>query len=129
MIQIRDWMSKPVITIAKDKSVFDAAKKMDEKAIGCLTVMKGNDLQGILTERDIVRKVMAKGINPEEKQVGEIMTTSVKTVDIDANFLEVAKIMDEHKFRRVIITENAKVVGIITSGDLIKLVGGQNQKT
>src|SRR3989304_5344628 len=104
MIQIRDWMSKPVITITKERSVLDAAKKMDENALGSLPVMKGNDLQGIITERDVVRKVVSKGIDPNEKLVGEVMTTSVKTVDIDANFMEVAKIMDEHKFRREITT-------------------------
>ena len=121
-IDLSEWMSSPVITITKDKSVFEAAKKMDEHSLGSLLVMQKEALQGIVTERDIIRKVVAKGLNPHEIVIAEIMSVAVHTADIHTNLIDVAKIMQEKNFRRVVVTENAKVVGIITSRDLIKLV-------
>jgi CBS domain-containing protein len=122
MISLRDWMSTPLLTITKDKSIHEAAKRMDERGIGSLAVMHGDALQGIVTERDVIRKVVAKDLNPHEVVVAEVMSVAVHTVDINTSIMDVAKVMHEKKFRRVIVTENARVVGIITASDLIKLV-------
>jgi CBS domain-containing protein len=127
-IDLREWMSSPLITIPKDKSVFEAAKLMDARSIGSLVVMQKDALQGIVTERDVIRKVVAKGLNPHEIVVAEIMSVAVHTVDIHTNLIDIAKIMQEKNFRRVVVTENAKVVGIITSRDLIKLVSPPDSK-
>ena len=128
MIAIRDWMSQPIISISKDKSIFETAKRMDEKQIGVLPVMKGDVLEGIVTERDVVRKVVAKGLDPHQVVVAEIMSQHVLTVDVDAKLIDVAKMMIDKKFRRVLVTENAKIIGIITARDLVKMLSGATSK-
>ena len=127
-IDIRNWLSSPIVSITKDKTVFEAAKKMDEHAIGSLLVMHKDQLQGIITERDIVRKVISKSLNPHEIVVAEIMSEQVHTVDVHSNMSEIAKMMEEGKFRRMVVTENAKVIGMITSMDFLKFMSPTAQK-
>jgi CBS domain-containing protein len=122
MIRIKDWMSSPVITIKPSASILEAATLMDKHNIGCLVVQGRTKIHGIITERDILRKIVAKKKSPGRIKVEDAMTEEVHTVNINAKLLEVTKIMDRHNFRRIVVLEKGKLAGILTSRDLIGLV-------
>ncbi|MBN1502478.1 CBS domain-containing protein [Candidatus Woesearchaeota archaeon] len=114
-------MSKPVITILKDSSMFDAVKLMDKHNIGCIAVVEKERPIGILTERDIIRRVVAKEKNLKQTKVADIMTKNPVTVNSEASILEVTRIMSENNFRRVLVVKNDKLVGLVTAKDIIGL--------
>lgn len=123
MIKIRDWMTKEVKTIKETATAVDAAKEMDTHSIGSLIIMDGEKPKGIVTERDIITKVVAVEKNPAEITVGDVMTTKLTTVPIDATLLDVSKLMNKNYFRTMIIVDDeGNLAGIITAKDLIELV-------
>ena len=124
MIKLEDWMTKPVITIPPDKSVFEAVKVMSQKDIGALIVIdEKKKLKGIFTERDVL-KMVAQEQDLKAIKVSDVMIKKVRTVDVGATILEVSKVMHEHGFRRIPLTKNGEVVGIMTDKNLIELMSG-----
>ena len=122
MIKTAEYMSKPVITAPQESTVLDIAKLMNRHNIGSIVLMHNDKIAGILTERDVIRKVVAQEDDPAEIQAKEIMTADVKTVGKDASVMEVSGQMKEHTMRRVIVVEDDKPFGIITSRDIIGLL-------
>ena len=122
MPAVKDIMSKNVITIAADKNVFEAAELMTNKGIGCLVIMDKDVAVGIITERDMVRRVLAKRGSLDMK-VFEIMTKSLVTVDPDTSLKDAARLMSNKKIRRLPVTKNNKLVGIVVSSDFVRNVG------
>lgn len=115
-------MSKPVLTIRKDEKVYAAAKMMAKHNIGSLVVEANNKPIGIITERDIVNKIVSKGKDPGKVLVKEVMTDQVTTIDIHTKFLQAAHLMKLNNFRRLVIVEADRIIGIITVKDLIKMM-------
>ncbi len=115
-------MTKKVITIEADKCVFDAAKLMAEKSLGCLPVVIKGYPVGIITERDIVRRIVAKGASPDAK-LTEVMTKELITVDPDTSLREAARIMSKNKIRRLPVLKNNQLVGIVVASDFVRNVG------
>ena len=122
MPAVKDIMSKNVITITADKNVFEAAELMTNKGIGCLVIMDKDVAVGIITERDMVRRVLAKRGSLDMK-VFEIMTKSLVTVDPDTSLKDAARLMSNKKIRRLPVTKNNKLVGIVVSSDFVRNVG------
>lgn len=122
MIKTEEYMSHPVVTIKGDETVGEMTRLMDGKNIGSLLVMDGQNIAGIVTERDVVRKIVAKKGNAEDTPVSKIMTKKVITVDKSASLMEIAALMKQHTMRRIVVTHENKPVGIITSRDLIDLL-------
>ncbi len=123
VIKISDWMSKPVICAKPDDYVLSAIKKMAKHNIGCLVIEgKGKKIFGIITERDILKKAVAKGKNLSSLKVSSLMTGKVKSVDIKSSILYLMKLMEKGRFRDTPITKDGKLVGIITSQDVIKML-------
>ena len=125
MITVKDWMSKPVMSVKPDTSVQEAATTMSKHSVGSLVVSKdGKRPDGIITERDVLRKIIANKKDPEATKVEDIMTKKVVTVDVDTSLLEISKIMSKNLLRRIVVTEKDKMIGIITSRDLLQLMAG-----
>ena len=122
MIKTAEYMSHPVITAPVNNTVLDIARLMNRHNIGSIVLMDGDTIAGIVTERDIIRKVVAQEDAPEKIKASEIMTQDVKTVTKDASVMEVSAQMKEHTMRRVVVTDNGKPYGIITSRDIIGLL-------
>ena len=119
MPTVRDFMTKGVVTIDVQKTVFEAAEIMTQKEISDLVVVDGKKPIGIITERDFVRRVVAKRMALDCK-VAEIMTTPLWVVYADNSLNEAARKMIARKIRRLPVLEKNELVGIITATDFAK---------
>lgn len=118
---VKDAMNKDVKTIGENDNIKNAADKMVKHRIGSLVVLSSNDeLLGLLTERDIMRDVVARGENSKEVKVGEIMTKEVIVISQDASLEDAADIMTKNKIKKLpVVNEEGGLIGIITASDLI----------
>ena len=109
-------------SIAPEARVFDAIQLMADKNIGAVLVMSGNQLLGVLSERDYTRKVVLKGKSSKETAVRDIMTAGVLTTTPRNSVEECLRIMTESRVRHLPVLEDGKVVGIISIGNLVNWV-------
>jgi CBS domain-containing protein len=118
---VKDAMTKRVIVIKPDLTVKEAAKIMTEHRVGSLVVMENDKLAGIITELDIIWKVVAGDLNPNETLVKDIMTKEVITIRSDQTLEDATHLMVEKKIKKLPVMEDDKLVGIITATDLISV--------
>lgn len=128
MKKIKDLMTKDVITINKEKTVVEAAKIIEDKRIGSLVITDNGNIVGVLTERDIITRCIAKECNPSKTMISEIMSTPVVAIDPEADAMDAAKLMVSKMIRRLPVLDAGKLVGIITSYDLVKDVSKGRRK-
>jgi CBS domain-containing protein len=121
MGNLSEYMSSPVITILPSKTVVEAAKLMTEKNIESLVVSWGTDAVGILTEKDIVRRVVAKEL-PYHTQVLEMMSKPVITINIDSFVEDAVRMMRENGVKRLPVEEKSLIIGIIAASDLANIL-------
>ena len=120
---VEDVMSSPVVTVREDDTVEKVAKLMDEYSIGSVVVVRDKDEPvGVITERDIVRKVVAKDRKPSEVRAAEIMSTPLFTIEPDKDVKEAARTMGRYDIRRLIVMHKGKMVGIVSSRDILQAV-------
>jgi len=116
---VKDIMEKKVQRVGLDTNVKKSAEVMSKKGCGCVVVVQGETAVGIVTERDLVLKVIADGLDPAKVLVRDIMSTPLVTIRPDARITEAASLMNEYKIRRIVVTgEGGALSGIITAGDL-----------
>jgi len=127
-MKIEEVMIKNVITLQRDVSAYDAVKLMNENRIGCLVVLQYGQVAGIITERDMLERVLEKCKNPKETKVTEIMTKRVIVGKPDMQLAEAAKIMFEKKVKKLPIVEGNRLVGLVTLTDLAR-VASLDEKT
>jgi CBS domain-containing protein len=112
--------SKDVVTISPDATVLEAAKLMHFKHIGCLVVIDGSRPIGILTDRDIVLKLVASEKKPAETAVKHVMTANPTMVNVNYDVLDAVRLMRTRGVRRLpIVDEHRHLLGIITMDDLL----------
>ncbi|MGC8936312.1 MAG: cyclic nucleotide-binding/CBS domain-containing protein [Candidatus Methanomethylicaceae archaeon] len=128
MKKVGDLMTKNVVKSDKESSVYDLAKLMDKNGIGCIVIAENDKPIGIVTERDIITKCLAKELNPRDTKAKDIMSSPVISVDPEAEMLEAAKVMVSRMIRRLPVVENNKLVGIITTSDMIREVSKGKRK-
>lgn len=107
-----------VETILPSLTVLDAARRMNERHIGSLIVSERGKLVGIITERDILRKVVADGRDPASTSVSDIMTSRVMTCSCSSELDQVRAIMRDKHIRHVPVVDDGRLVGMISIGDL-----------
>jgi len=117
---VKNVMAKPVITVDKDNSVFEAAKVMSEKGIGSIVVTDKGKPAGIATERDILQRVVAKGLDASKVKMKDIMSQPLMTINGDVPIINAIRIMEKNKVRHLLIIEKGKLVGIVTQRDLLR---------
>jgi CBS domain-containing protein len=121
-VKVEDVMSSPVFTIKDTDTVLAASKLMKKNEIGCVVVIdKSGKPVGLMTERDVVRRVAALDLLPSKVQAGKAMTKPPATIDTGADVAEAAKKMRELKVRRLVALEAGKLEGIITSNDIVDI--------
>lgn len=117
---VRDIMTKHIVMIDHDQTALEAAKIMTEKGISSLFVVRNNDPIGIVTERDFIKKICARGIPVAQVKMADIMSNILTTAEPETPIEVAVQRMVNHKIRRLPIMENGKLVGIITVTDLAK---------
>ena len=120
-MKIEEAMIKSVVTLQEDVSVYEAVKLMNENRIGCLVVLQYGQVVGIVTERDMLERVLEKCRNPKETKVTEIMTKRVIVGKPDMQLAEAAKLMFEKKVKKLPIVEGNRLVGLVTLTDLARM--------
>ena len=116
---IRDVMTEDPASVESDATVQDAAALMDKQDIGNVLVVDDGEVTGIVTDRDIAVRVVAKGEGPDTK-VSEAATTDLESLSPDDSIDEAIKKMEDADVRRLPVVEDGKPVGIVSLGDLAK---------
>lgn len=109
-------------TIASERAVLEAAKTMAEKRIGSLLVIKAGEMVGIVTETDVVRRVIAARLPASSTSVGAVMNYPLIQIDINRTVRDASRLMTEQRIRHLAVTEENKVVGLLSVRDLVKMV-------
>jgi CBS domain-containing protein len=115
---VKDVMTDSLETVEPSDSAADAAKKMASADAGAVVVVDGDELKGILTDRDIVVKAVAEGKDPSDVKVEEICSSDTTTVEPDADIDQAIELMRDKKVRRLPVVDDDKPVGIVSIGDL-----------
>ena len=113
-------MVKNVITLQTGASAYDAVKLMNKNGIGCLVAVDNGEILGILTERDLLERVLEKCRNPKETDISEIMTRQVIVGEPDMQFVEATKLMFENKVKKLPIVKGNQLVGLVTLTDIAR---------
>jgi CBS domain-containing protein len=115
---IRDLMTPNPKTLQSGTSARQAAESMRDSDIGSLLVMKDGSLCGIVTDRDLVVRLLAEGKDPEQTSVGEICSADVSKLSPDNTIENAVELMRKKAIRRIPVLENGKPIGIVSLGDL-----------
>jgi CBS domain-containing protein len=116
---IRDVMTSNPCTIDADKDVAYAAKMLRDEDVGVAPIVEGDQLVGVLTDRDIAIKVVAEGKNPQTTKVVEIASKDIVTIDPQQDLDEALRLMAQHQVRRLpVVEEDGKIVGIVAQADV-----------
>jgi|Deesub1362A_J573_1020465.scaffolds.fasta_scaffold00192_44 signal-transduction protein with cAMP-binding, CBS, and nucleotidyltransferase domain len=119
-LKVRDVEHKKVTSIDEKASVCEAAEKMASEGRKCLLVTRDSLPVGIITEGSILRKVVARKLNPDKVKVSEVMSSPLITIEEDASLYEATRLMLEKNIKQVYVTKDGEVVGLVTQQDLIQ---------
>ena len=117
---LKEKGDQAVYSIGPDASVFEAIALMAQKNIGALLVMEGEQVAGIITERDYARKVVLMSRSSKQTTVREIMTSAVMYVSPEQTSEECMVLMTENRLRHLPVIDAGRLLGIISIGDLVK---------
>ena len=117
---LRSKPEQTVYTIPPTATVFDAVKLMADKSIGALVVTEGEQVVGIISERDYARKIILMSRSSKETPVRDIMTTAVMYVSPAQTSQECMALMTENRLRHLPVMDNGKLIGLVSIGDLVK---------
>lgn len=120
---------RTVYTVTKSDLVYDAIKLMAEKGIGALLVMEGDEIAGIVTERDYARKVVLLDRSSKATRVEEIMTSKVRYVEPSQASEECMALMTQYRVRHLPVIDDGRLIGLVSIGDLVKSVIADQQFT
>ena len=121
-MELKDIMVKNVITVNPNATVKDATKLMNKHNIGCLIVVDKGKVVGIVTERDILRKIVEASKDPEKTKVSEIMSTKLLVAAPNMDVVDAAKMMLQRKIKKLPIVTNKKLVGLVSLTDIARTV-------
>jgi len=117
-MKVRDVMTQQVDWVAPTASIVEIARLMKNKDVGSIPVCEDKKVIGMITDRDIVLKVVADGLSSESKMAKDIMNSQVITVTSDQDVHQAASIMSQYQIRRLPVVEQGKIIGIVALGDL-----------
>jgi signal-transduction protein with cAMP-binding, CBS, and nucleotidyltransferase domain len=115
-------MRRDIESIDREATLTTVAKRMTDKRIGALMVTQGGEVVGIVTERDLVHKGMAKNQDLAQTKVGSVMTQTLIDIDINRTVHDASDLMAEKNIRHLPITENHAIVGILSVRDLMRMI-------
>jgi len=132
MLQVKHLLADKgnrVFSIGPDEAVLVAVRMMADRHIGALLVMTGNELTGIVSERDYARKIILQGRASSETPIRDIMTSPVVTVGPNDSIDTCMRVCTERRIRHLPVVDGGKVVGVLSIGDLVKaVISAQSQE-
>ena len=118
LILVKDVMTKAIISVNNETTVFQVAKMMEQSGIGAVLVKKNGHLSGIITDRDYATKIVAHNLS-SDTPVEQIMSSPLITINFDESISAAAERMTSKKIRKLAVTDNGNIIGLITSTDLV----------
>jgi len=128
MEQVSDILKgkeRELLTIASDASVYDAVKQMVEANVGSLLVTVDGRIEGIVTERDYLRRVTLEGRTDQDAHVSEIMSSPLVVVTPSTSVDECMAVMTDRRIRHVPVVDDGEIIGLVSIGDLVKFQSKQ----
>jgi len=117
-MQVKDIMSSPCEKIDFNATITQAAQKIKSSDVGILPVEKGDEIVGVITDRDIVLRVLAEKLDPKTTAVNKVMSTDVTTCYEDDDIRDAARLMEDKRIRRLIVLDrNDSLAGILSVAD------------
>jgi CBS domain-containing protein len=132
MTTIRDILAKKGSSVSqadRNEPVLEAARRMNEHHIGSLVVTEGESVVGIFSERDVLCRVVAAGRDPASTHVGDVMTSPVAVCHLRTRIDECRSVMTSKRIRHMPVVEEGRLIGIITSGDILAAESQVQQET
>jgi CBS domain-containing protein len=120
MVKVREMMATSVFTVSKKTRIKETSDLMKKNGVGSLLVKEEEQILGIITETDIVQKVVAKGLSPLITGVDSVMSFPLITIDADSEIEKAAEQMVENGIRHLAVTQNGQVIGMISMRDLLR---------
>ena len=121
-MKVKNFMNN-ILHVNSDKTIAELARIMNDKNTGSVLVTdNAGEILGILTERDILKKVVAKGIDPSQTRVSRIMSSPLVTIDSAESIEKANRMMDEKNIRRLAVTEKGRIVGKVTAHGIARKV-------
>ena len=120
-IRVMDAMTKGLISIKPEATVAACAKKMISKGVGGILVLENRDLKGIVTEKDMVEKIVAKGKDPRRSLVKEVMSRKIVSISPEEDLYEAMITMRDEEVRRLPVLHNKNPVGLLTAKDILRI--------
>jgi CBS domain-containing protein len=127
--QILERKGSAIFAVKPEDPVLEAIRLMADKHVGALLVMKGEELVGIVSERDYARKVILLGRSSSATSVSQIMSTPVQTVSLEQSVDDCMRLVTERRIRHLPVVDRGRVTGMISIGDLVKAVIEDQQLT
>lgn len=125
-ISVREIMSEKVIIMDVESNMSEVAQEMIKHNVGSMIITKDNNAVGIITERDVVRKIAEDGIKPVDISAGDMMSSPIITIRPSTNIIAAAGLMTRSGIRRLAIMEGGDIVGIVTDRDVLTVSPGLN---
>jgi CBS domain-containing protein len=119
---VKDLMTSDPTTVAPETSVFEAAERMAREDVGPLPVVDNDGLVGIVTDRDLVVRVLAQGRDPKSTTVREVASQEPVTVSADDDLVTTLELLAKHQVRRVPVVDGNRLVGIVAQADVAREV-------
>ena len=119
IVLVKEVMSKEVKVVRLDTTVDEIVATMDKFDIGSVLVVQGERPVGIITERDILRRIVEPSLDPGTLTAKQVMTAPIITINENANIEEAAKLMAKKKAKRLPVMNNDRLVGILTFTDIV----------
>jgi len=119
-MQINSVMATPVRTATLGMTIADAAREMRDAGIGCLVVANSDRAQGMITDRDIAVRCAAEGHDASVCTVGEHMSSPAFAVSASTDVLEAARLITEHRMKRLVVQDAGRVTGLVSLSDVAK---------
>jgi len=120
MLKVEDVMVEDVITVDSDVPVMEAVGLMNKQEIGCLIVVRRGKAVGIVTERDLLKRVLAESRDPKKTKVRQIMSKPLIFGEPDMDIEDAARLMFSKKIKKLPVVEKGKLVGLVTLTDLAR---------
>lgn len=115
---VKDVMTNKIVSIDSNETIESASKKYRDLKIGCLMVTNGDDVVGIVTERDFIERTICMGIDPKTTKIKEIMSSDIKTINSENCIADAVDILKKNKIKKLPVVSNNRIVGIITITDI-----------